>query len=168
MAFNYQNDIDSMMENYPLKLHNALTYITAKFRKENYEYVILLLTSTRDAAARVPRPPSNQYKFTCYIAKYIAKSYKMIDKCMKFPPRRPLSSPSVITARTRPFVDCLRHTISKCLQTSNFRKFCHSKITTCTVSNLAKQLLCIPQQLSFQLKEFSLCLAQSPMENEIA
>ena len=31
MAFNYQNDIDSKMENYPLKLHNTLTYITAKF-----------------------------------------------------------------------------------------------------------------------------------------
>ena len=89
MAFNYQNDIDSKMENYPLKLHNTLTYITAKFRKENYEYIILLMTSAIDAAARVPHPPSNQYKSTCYIAEYIAEAYKMIDKCIKFPPRRP-------------------------------------------------------------------------------
>ena len=37
MAFKYQNDIDSKMENYPLKLHNTLTCITAKFGKENYE-----------------------------------------------------------------------------------------------------------------------------------
>ena len=86
MAFNYQNDIDSKMENYPLKLHNILTYITAKFGKENYEYIILLPTGAIDAAVHVPRPPSNQYKSTCYIAEY---TYKMIDKCIKFPPRRP-------------------------------------------------------------------------------
>ena len=30
MVFNYQNYIDSKIENYPLKLHNTLTYITAK------------------------------------------------------------------------------------------------------------------------------------------
>ena len=107
MAFSYQNDIDSKMENYPLKLHNTLAYITAKLRKENYEYIILLLTSaidaaTRmprpsstlltsaiDAATRVPRPSSKQYKSTCYIAEYIAEAYKMIDKCIKFLPRRP-------------------------------------------------------------------------------
>ena len=89
MAFNYQNDINSKMENYPLKLHNTLTYITAKFRKENYEYIILLLASAIDAAARMPRPPSNQYKSTCYIAEYIAETYKMIDKCIKFPPCSP-------------------------------------------------------------------------------
>ena len=67
------------MENYPLKLHNALTciYKTAKFRKENYEHIILLLTSTIDAAIRVPRPPSNPYKSTCYIAEYITEPYKM-------------------------------------------------------------------------------------------
>ena len=50
MTFNYQNDIDSKMENYPLKLHNTLTYITAKFCKENYKYIILLLTNATDAA----------------------------------------------------------------------------------------------------------------------
>ena len=83
MAFNYQ------MENYPLKLHNTLTCITAKFGKENYEYIILLLTGTIDAADHVPRPHSNQYKSTCYIAEYIAGAYKMIGKCIKFPPRRP-------------------------------------------------------------------------------
>ena len=86
MAFNYQNDIKSKMENYPLKLHNTLTYITAKFRKENYEYI---LTSTIDAATHMSHPPSNQYKSTCYIAEYIAEAYKMIDKCIKSPPRRP-------------------------------------------------------------------------------
>ena len=89
MAFNYQNDIDSKMENYLLKLHNTLTCITAKFGKENYEYIILLPTGTIDAVDRVSRPPSNQYKSTCYIAEYIAGAYKMIDKCIKFPPRSP-------------------------------------------------------------------------------
>ena len=89
MAFSYQNDIDSKMENYPLKLHNTLAYITAKLRKENYEYIILLLTSAIDAATRVPCPSSKQYKSTCYIAEYIAEAYKMIDKCIKFLPRRP-------------------------------------------------------------------------------
>ena len=49
MAFNYQND-NSKMENYPLKFHNILTYITAKFYKENYKNIILLLTSAIDAA----------------------------------------------------------------------------------------------------------------------
>ena len=81
MVFNYQNDIDSKMENYPLKLHNTLTYIIAKFfGKENYEYIILLPTGAMNAAARVLRsrlrPPSNQYKSTCYIAEYIAEAYK--------------------------------------------------------------------------------------------
>ena len=109
MAFNYQNDIDSKMENYPWKLHNTLTCITAQFGKENYDYILLLPTGAIDAAARMPRPPSNQYKSTCYIAKYIAEAYKMIDKCIKFPPRS-LSLLSVITARTHPFIDRSRHT----------------------------------------------------------
>ena len=50
MTFNYQNDIDSKTENYPLKLHNTLTYITAKFGEENYEYIILLPTGAIDTA----------------------------------------------------------------------------------------------------------------------
>ena len=95
MAFNYQNDIDSKMENYPLKLHNTLTCITAKFGKENYEYIRNIVIAGTilgaiDAAARVPHPPSNQYKSTCYYIadhEYIAETYKMIDKCIKFPPR---------------------------------------------------------------------------------
>ena len=29
------------------------------------------------------------YELTSYIAEYIAEAYKMIDKCIKFPPRRP-------------------------------------------------------------------------------
>ena len=58
-----------------MKLHNTLTCITAKFGKKNYEYIILLPTGAIDAAACVPRLPSNQYKSTCYIAEYIAEAY---------------------------------------------------------------------------------------------
>ena len=70
MAFNYQNDIDSKMENYPVKPHDTERRITST-----------LLTSACHA-----HPQTNTNRLAIYVAEYIAEAYK-ID--IKLPPPRP-------------------------------------------------------------------------------